>query len=213
MCWFPFLALMFSTTSVSCSSSLEGFTCGFHVQCQSGSSDGECEANGRCSYSDGSCHSGRRYGPESGGDSERCTQIEADANTAAADANMARDAEDMDAGATDAGATDAGATDADIGTDAAGSGATARVLDVVVAGVGILNIRAGGELLGLCVGSSGAEGTTCTYDVEFDGSIMIESSAATNSADVSGTCPTSCQSTPCNFAMEEDCGFIANFQF
>lgn len=61
------LALLLFAPLAGCWSPREAFVCASAVECQAGGASGTCEPNGYCSYADGSCGAGRRYGGGAGG--------------------------------------------------------------------------------------------------------------------------------------------------
>lgn len=56
------LALVVGASTIGCFGDVR-YGCDDTQQCQVGSAQGFCEANGECSYVDDACDSGRRYGP------------------------------------------------------------------------------------------------------------------------------------------------------
>ncbi len=183
------------TLQLSCSSPLTGFTCARDVDCMMEAQTGVCEANQRCSFADTSCHSGQRYGPVSGEDSDQCTPLLADA--AMADAIPLPDT---------ASVQDAGPVDAN--TDAS----TARLLTVVVTGTNqrTLRVRVDGESLANCEPQNQLT-TTCYYDVTLGDAIEIRRDEEPPDS-IEGTCPIDCVNLPCFFTMEEDCAFVGVFE-
>jgi hypothetical protein len=58
----------------ACSSTEVTFHCKSSDQCTLGAQVGRCEATGLCSFADGACPSGRRYGRYSGANADACTE-------------------------------------------------------------------------------------------------------------------------------------------
>ncbi len=52
-----------------------GFACGSDQECANGEIEGQCEANGFCSFPAGDCLSGQRYGSHSGPQSGQCVDL------------------------------------------------------------------------------------------------------------------------------------------
>ncbi len=81
------LALVF--VGGGCSSTLDEYRCSVQADCR-GESAGRCEMSGHCSFADGECASGFRFGSGSGSESNRCVGDSIDAPDANSDTPIAR---------------------------------------------------------------------------------------------------------------------------
>jgi hypothetical protein len=99
------VAAVVATAAGACGTPKSDFVCGADPECTLGAIQGQCQADGYCSFPDPGCISGQRYG-EYGPDGVAGTCVQ---DLQAADASP---------GGADARAADAAVADADLGTQA-----------------------------------------------------------------------------------------------